>query len=150
MLFFLVKIRQIRGYLNKYISNNHYFMKMSTIIITILVLTLGFFLKNNLKRTSEVSSFSSEKPRNMKKEVLTEAFYKKRFEEIGLSAHWDFFKTLLKNEIQMEPTASNEAALGLGQSKIGGQPDLPKHTHVRSCTLLPKANRVLRRHLYES
>jgi uncharacterized protein YwqG len=103
-------------------------MKMSTIVITILVLTLAFFLKNNLKRASEIPSFSSEKSRNMKKEVPTEAFYKKRFEEIGLSAHWDFFKTLLKNEIQMEPTASNEAALGLGQSKIGGQPDLPKHT----------------------
>lgn len=52
--------------------------------------------------------------------------WEKKFSESGLAHHWDFFKPLLREEILITTESVSEAALKLGQSKIGGQPDLPE------------------------
>lgn len=59
--------------------------------------------------------------------MRTENDFKEHFDKKGLSRHWEFFKLHLKTEILMLPKSSNELELKLGQSKIGGQPDLPKN-----------------------
>lgn len=59
--------------------------------------------------------------------VRTEDNLRERFENSGILKHWDFFKSHLRNEILAKPVTVNEDELTLGQSKIGGQPDLPKN-----------------------
>ncbi len=63
----------------------------------------------------------------MQKTANTEESYKKVFEEAGLAKHWDLFKSNIKNEILTTPFPSIEADFTIGQSKIGGEPDLPKN-----------------------
>ncbi len=51
--------------------------------------------------------------------------YEKAFTENGLSQHWNYFKTLLRPAITARLSTADEIEFVLGQSKIGGQPDLP-------------------------
>lgn len=57
--------------------------------------------------------------------VPSEAFFREGFAKNGLAGQWDFFRTQLRPEIQMLVEPANESSFLPGQSKIGGQPDLP-------------------------
>ena len=59
--------------------------------------------------------------------MKTENYFKERFDKNELSKHWNFFKGHLKSEILTQPKATSESEIALGQSKIGGHPDLPKN-----------------------
>jgi hypothetical protein len=63
----------------------------------------------------------------MQQTANTEEDYKKAFEKVGLTKHWGLFKSNIKNEILTTPIPSVETDFIIGQSKIGGQPDLPKN-----------------------
>ncbi len=107
---------------------------MTTIIVVILILAL---ISYNIFRTTKSRSqqpastsvkqaFSDsfqEENKNMDRETL----FKERFQKAGLSKHWDFFRSQLKPEIQIHHDPVTEKELIAGQSKIGGQPDLPKN-----------------------
>ncbi|WP_237274943.1 YwqG family protein [Tenacibaculum ovolyticum] len=60
---------------------------------------------------------------------ITKKDYEKTFKERGLSNKWDFFKEHLKPEIWIKLTESTEDKIKIGQSKIGGHPDLPQKLH---------------------
>jgi uncharacterized protein YwqG len=53
--------------------------------------------------------------------------FKKLFSSFGLSKHWDIFKNYLRPQIILETKKTSEDNLSIGQSKIGGKPDLPKN-----------------------
>ncbi len=52
-----------------------------------------------------------------------------KFEEAGLTEHWEECKPYLKNEILIDITSAEEKDFVLGESKIGGKPDLPIGTN---------------------
>jgi len=47
------------------------------------------------------------------------------FKSKGLQNKWDKFKTFIRNSIVLSETPINESEIKIGQSKIGGVPDLP-------------------------
>jgi uncharacterized protein YwqG len=49
------------------------------------------------------------------------------FQEKGLADKWKYFEPLVRNSIRINLERENEKKLALGQSKIGGLPDLPKN-----------------------
>lgn len=109
-------------------------MKMNTsIIASIIVLTVIGFTAYRLiiKQPTQTAASKTQQTfldtfhRN-NKSIITEEDLKNRFDKNGLTKHWAFFKAHLKTEILIIPKSTNEADLKLGQSKIGGQPDLPK------------------------
>lgn len=52
-----------------------------------------------------------------------------RFKVFDLEHKLDFFKPLIKSKIDLSLTPKNEENLTIGQSKIGGKPDLPSGTN---------------------
>ena len=48
-----------------------------------------------------------------------------KFEQAGLSEHWELCKPYLKNEILFDIVPAEEKDFTLGESKIGGKPNLP-------------------------
>jgi uncharacterized protein YwqG len=114
-------------------------MKMNTaIVISILATALiGFaFYHSKAKQKAQPPAAHDNKAsqqftdtfRRDKKMARTAAFLKERFDKLGLSNHWAFFQSHLKPEILAEPKAVTEKDLVTGQSKIGGQPDMPANT----------------------
>lgn len=59
-------------------------------------------------------------------DILTAIELKDKFEKLKLGKHWDKFEPLLRNEIRIITSISDNESLEPGQSKIGGKPDLPK------------------------
>ncbi|HEX7844649.1 MAG TPA: YwqG family protein [Chitinophagaceae bacterium] len=110
-------------------------MKMNTIIIpSLIVLTIvGLSIYRSTKSQSKQLPINTNQQQFLdtfhrpEKTVKTEEYCKERFTKNGLSKHWDFFKGHLKPEILTLPKSANESEMPLGQSKIGGQPDLPKN-----------------------
>lgn len=103
----------------------------TTIIVTIILLILvSSFLYQFTKKKPTVEHTRQILADNFdNKEIIkTENYYKERFDNLGLSNHWLFFKSHLKKEIQVLIESTTESRFKLGQSKIGGQPDLPKNT----------------------
>lgn len=58
-------------------------------------------------------------------DLKNERKLKKKFKRVGLSYFWPETKKLLRKEIRIETKFVTEGNLALGQSKIGGNPDLP-------------------------
>ncbi len=52
---------------------------------------------------------------------------KKAFQKHKLNRIWDLLEPKLKNSIRITPEIANEDDIAIGQSKIGGSPDLPKN-----------------------
>lgn len=113
-------------------------MKMnSTILISIVLLALlGFALyrlktKQKTEPIREIKYTSNQVFQDTfhrtNKTPRTESFFKDRFQKSGLSSHWNFFKSHLKPEILAQLQPVNEKDIEIGQSKIGGQPDLPRN-----------------------
>ena len=107
-------------------------MKMNTtfiaaIIALLLTASALYLFKAITKRRTMISDQTSLSTFGRDTTyVRTEENLKKRFEKAGLLRHWDSFKSQLRNEILTQLKTVNESELTLGQSKIGGQPDLPK------------------------
>jgi uncharacterized protein YwqG len=57
--------------------------------------------------------------------MMTQAQLKQLFSKNNLSEYWTFFEPILKSTIRLETTKIDESAIPIGQSKIGGSPDLP-------------------------
>lgn len=51
--------------------------------------------------------------------------FKDRLETNGLGKYFDKFQPLLRNTIRLYPKATDENNIAIGQTKIGGRPDLP-------------------------
>jgi len=110
-------------------------MKMNAIIITstIVLILLGFSIYRLIKTKSRQPATNTNQQTFLdtfhknEKTIKTEEFFKKRFDKNELSKHWDFFKVHLKSEILTQPKTASENEIAVGQSKIGGQPDLPKN-----------------------
>ena len=106
---------------------------MNTVIIitliTIIVLGCSFYRSKKNKQPVSLAANSNFLDTFHKKPTgaRTKDILKERLDKIGLSTHWDFFKSHLKSEILIEPKTIDEKQLAVGQSKIGGQPDLPKN-----------------------
>ena len=49
------------------------------------------------------------------------------FQSKGLQKKWDMFKPFIRNSIVVSEIPVNEPKIKIGQSKIGGEPDLPDH-----------------------
>ncbi len=108
-------------------------MKLNTpiiaAIIALLLTAFALYLFKSITKTRSITSnqttlHTADRDTTL---VRTENNLKQRFEKSGLLHHWDFFKSHLRNEILTTPKTVNEDELRLGQSKIGGQPDLPKN-----------------------
>lgn len=59
--------------------------------------------------------------------LLTTDDWKLKFQDAGLEQHWQKFEPLLRSEIAIQPEDASDTEIKVGQSKIGGQPDLPKN-----------------------
>lgn len=59
--------------------------------------------------------------------VVTKEMLKKRFFENGMGKYWSKIEPMIRHEIQIETTSveNEEEEMYMGQSKIGGRPDLP-------------------------
>lgn len=57
---------------------------------------------------------------------LTNEDWKIKFQNAGIEHHWNRFEGLLRDEIRISTREVPEAEIKLGQSKIGGHPDLPR------------------------
>ncbi|WP_163711383.1 YwqG family protein [Mangrovibacterium lignilyticum] len=101
---------------------------MSTILwisLTILVV-FGLLNRNSLFKKSSNNQINNQVAiESDTNDILTSAELKNRFAKLGLGEHWDKFESLLRNEIRIITSISDSENLELGQSKIGGQPDLP-------------------------
>lgn len=107
-------------------------MTTAIIVCIIAVTAIAFFINRPTERHPKTTL-----PQNQKtfldavdsndNALRTEGDVKDLFYKNGLSIHWDFFKSYLKPEILIFPKPSNELELKVGESKIGGQPDLPKN-----------------------
>lgn len=106
-------------------------MKVNTtvVIIILLILASAFLYQRTKKKpiVQHTSQTLTDAFDNNDETIKTENYYKERFDNHGLSNHWPFFKSYLRKEIQVLVNPATELAFKLGQSKIGGQPDLPKH-----------------------
>ena len=58
---------------------------------------------------------------------LTKEEYKTAFTEEGLAHKWEYFEKHLKSEIRIKPKHVDENLINIGQSKLGGRPDLPSN-----------------------
>lgn len=59
--------------------------------------------------------------------LLTTEDWKLKFRDAGLEQRWQEFEPLLRSEIAIQPEDAADTEIKVGQSKIGGQPDLPKN-----------------------
>lgn len=97
-------------------------------IIAIAILGVIYFTVSKRKRAisdSEESQGDNVQPKEIPRKTIDD--WERNFTESGLSHHWEFFKPLLRDEIIITTEPSSESDLKLGQSKIGGQPDLPEN-----------------------
>jgi len=107
---------------------------MKTLIILIVIIaivTVIYMTTFKRKVTSKINdlnnppatveSYSRTAP------LLTTEDWKLKFQDAGLEQHWQKFEPLLRSEIVIKPEDAVDTEIKVGQSKIGGQPDLPKN-----------------------
>lgn len=102
---------------------------MSTIIWVSLTIIVVFGLVNRkslFKKASNNQINNQAIVETDTNDILTSTELKDKFDNVGLSKHWDKFEPLLRNEIRIITSKSDTENKELGFSKIGGQPDLPK------------------------
>lgn len=106
---------------------------MKTLIIGLLIIAIlgAVYFFSFLKRkrtTTTLQATQSHVAQVNAKEIKRKTIdhWKANFAEFGLGHHWEFFKPLLRDEILIATEPASESDLKVGQSKIGGQPDLPK------------------------
>lgn len=100
-------------------------------ILLILALLIGLLINKYLKK--KIVDQKSIKTENLntkenKDYPITKEDYEKVFKQYGLVNKWTFFEKHLKPEIWIKLTEFDENNMIIGQSKIGGHPDLPKNT----------------------
>jgi len=103
--------------------------QMSTIlwISLVIILAFGFLNRNSLfKKSPKNMTNNHANFQTDTNDILTRIELKNKFEKLGLGESWDEFESMLRNEIRLITSISNTESIELGQSKIGGQPDLPK------------------------
>lgn len=118
----------LKCHFRKFTCHYSYTGKVKLIKITILLIVLSYTCfccsykkKPALHPPGTSSQRFSDTAQN--ENLRSVAHYRDQFERSELAKHWSFFKQHLRNEIQALPEPANEIAVG--QSKIGGQPDLP-------------------------
>lgn len=113
---------------------------MGSISILAMVFFLGFAIywaiKQSIAQQKELDrrieqherQFPDKSEQYVRKsyDLVTKQDYEDAFEQEGLSAKWAFFEQHLKPEVRIVPERANEDEMPLGQSKIGGRPDMPR------------------------
>lgn len=106
---------------------------MKTLIIGVAVIAILAVIYFSISKRKKTVAASGEDQDNVaqvsSKGIMRETIddWKRNFSASGLGRHWDFFKPLLRDEILITTESALESDLKIGQSKIGGQPDLPEN-----------------------
>jgi uncharacterized protein YwqG len=100
-----------------------------TVIVAIAtVVYMMAFKKRTIKKINELNtSLTPSEQYRQTSAMLTTGDWKQKFVTVGLEHHWLKFEPLLRHEITIIPEESDESEINVGQSKIGGQPDLPQN-----------------------
>ena len=101
------------------------YFRLHILIITIILqiwLCSSFVQINTYNNVVHVEDFqiTNEYP-------VTKEDYKNQFRIERLSHKWAYFEKLLKPEIRIKLNQVNESEIKIGQSKIGGRPDVPEN-----------------------
>lgn len=105
-------------------------MKTTTIILLILgvILTIVFFILEKEKANSfETLSNENINIQYLLKDdsVISKTTMKSLFKNFNLINHWPNFEPIIKDDIRILTKLTSEDNIKVGQSKIGGLPDLP-------------------------
>lgn len=107
--------------------------RMKTIIILIVIIAIvtivyiAIFKKRKRIKASGLSKLLAIHEHHLNSPVLTREDWKLKFKNTGLEHHWEKFEPLLRDEIIILPEEIEESKIKIGQSKIGGYPDLPQN-----------------------
>lgn len=101
---------------------------LAVIIAIVTVIYMTIFKKKGSNKIENLStppvtaeSYDRTAP------LLTTEDWRLKFQEAGLKQHWQKFELFLRSEIAIKPEDAIDTEIKVGQSKIGGQPDLPKN-----------------------
>ncbi|MBI3220751.1 MAG: DUF1963 domain-containing protein [Bacteroidetes bacterium] len=107
---------------------------MNTLIILtviIAIVTVIYMTTVKKKVTTRINHLNNPpvtaQSYNRTAPLFTPEDWRQKFQEAGLSQHWQKFEPLLRSEIAIKPENAVDTEINVGQSKIGGQPDLPKN-----------------------
>jgi uncharacterized protein YwqG len=107
---------------------------MKTIIILAVIIAIVTTIYTMIVKKKTVDKISELKSTTATSEtykgnspILTTDDLKREFKKAGLDHHWEKFEGILRNEINISPDVSIESEIKVGQSKIGGRPDLPQN-----------------------
>lgn len=124
-------------------------MKLLIIGLLIVGLIVAFYFIKGRRKTIDIKETNQPNALNTKgQEIPRETIedWERNFQGVGLGHYWDFFKTLLRNEILISASDTDASEFKVGQSKIGGQPDLPnnliwfKENNGKSLSFLAQIN----------
>jgi uncharacterized protein YwqG len=69
--------------------------------------------------------------------------FRNKLEKIGIGKHFDSLQLSLRNSIRLHHKSTDEINIKLGQTKIGGKPDLPKEIKWVTETNIIKEKKIL-------
>jgi uncharacterized protein YwqG len=113
-------------------------MKMNSLFLILLFLAFTVYLavKSGVAQNKDLANKIEEHKRRFpdttKQYVwkdynpITKEEFKNAFDKEGLSEKWSYFENHLKPEIRLTIQNVPESEIPIGQTKIGGRPDLPK------------------------
>lgn len=108
-------------------------MKLLVIFVLIIGILAYLIIRSNRKvdfeiPVSENEIQEKEEPYEWKDyNPITKEEFESAFRKEGLFNKWEYFKNQLRPEIRIKPKHVNEELIELGQSKIGGNPDMPNN-----------------------
>jgi uncharacterized protein YwqG len=103
-------------------------MILAVIIAIVTTIYTMIVKKKTVDKISELkSTTATSETYKGNSPILTTDDLKREFKKAGLDHHWEKFEGILRNEINISPDVSIESEIKVGQSKIGGRPDLPQN-----------------------
>lgn len=100
---------------------------LAVIVAIVTVIYMTTFKKKVTNKISDLNtSPATVESYNRTAPLLTTDNWKQKFQDAGLGQHWQKFESILRSEIVIQPEDATDTEIKVGQSKIGGQPDLPK------------------------
>ena len=106
------------------------------------LLTATYFLISLLKRLGKKDKkrASTDKPTPKRTDhiwkeydLTTKEEFRDAFVAEDMEEEWTYFEKLLRSEIRITPSKIEEVYLKIGESKIGGSPDLPDNVKWPTC-----------------
>ncbi len=93
-------------------------------IALLTIIALSLLKKKAVPQANEAEDRSQVLPGTEPTDLATEE-WRRKFMQVGLHHQWERYKKMLRKEIRIFPDAMTESSIRIGESKIGGQPDLP-------------------------